>query len=32
MGIDWKLATSIAAGLVIGGLVMGIAAGLLGGR
>jgi hypothetical protein len=30
--IDWKLAASVAAGLVLAGLVMGVAAALLGGR
>jgi len=30
MSVDWRLALSVAAGLVIAGLVTGIAAGLLG--
>lgn len=31
MSVDWKLALSVAAGLIIAGLVTGLAAGVLGG-
>jgi hypothetical protein len=31
MAIDWKLALSVAAGLVIAGLVTGLVAGVMGG-